>query len=398
MEKGLKRFFFLICILLVTTAIFIFLFIKYSQIGYVKEHIIVGSEDGAQTNYQIMLIIHYNSGLDSEENIYCDSRCKGDFGDVRFTDSSGNLLSYWIEEKTDFDRAKIWVKVPFIPAYPETTKIFFHYNNPSSSTTSNGGATFVIFDDFEDGIFNMALWENISMARGEVKETNGVLRLTSPSGSSQNPETGTTAQIMSKVSYTGECSAHVRWRQALFSGRGGAVIVSLLDDITVSPPWKGGYDLDWGSFTFAPDVYNKFLIPERDKDGNILQYTTWDLPFTEAQWLNFELKVLKDSAIVNADGVERMLLQNTDDYTDNETLQLGLHVNSWAGQPQSRITEYDWVFLRKLCDPEPTHSETSLLQKPIDQSIIVMLTLIIIGLIVGLYITIIFFLRKHLGN
>ena len=94
------------------------------------------------TDYQVLLEL---SGGDFPTEAQTD----GD--DIRFIDASDAELSYWIEE---FDypgnHAKIWVKVPSIPASGET-KLKMYYGNPSASAVSDGDNTFEFFDDFEDG-------------------------------------------------------------------------------------------------------------------------------------------------------------------------------------------------------------------------------------------------------
>lgn len=65
------------------------------------------------------------------------------------------------------------------------------------------------------------------------------------------------------------------------------------------------------------------------------------------------MKILADYAEIVIDDAEQGSLQSNQDYTDTETLELGMRVNSWVDASQPRVTEYDWVFLRKLCDPEP---------------------------------------------
>jgi len=118
-----------------------------------KSHEIVGSTAGAVTDYQIRIKVHYGSGTDSGEDVYLNGKCRTDFGDIRFTDSDGvTELSYWMEEKLDGDYAIFWVKVPYIPASPDTAIIYIYYGNPSATTTSNGVSTFIRFTDFEDGV------------------------------------------------------------------------------------------------------------------------------------------------------------------------------------------------------------------------------------------------------
>jgi hypothetical protein len=119
---------------------------------YRKEHTINGTAVGAQTDYNIPITVHYGAGSDSGQDVYCDSKCKTDFGDLRFTLPDGvTALDYWIESKTDSDKAEIWVKLNNIPASPDSTTIYVYFGNSGVSTTSNFGNTFPVFnDDFED--------------------------------------------------------------------------------------------------------------------------------------------------------------------------------------------------------------------------------------------------------
>ena len=125
---------------------------------YRKKHTITGSSAGAQSNYQVGIKVYYGSGTDGTETVtgvvfgkvYCNSKCKTDFGDIRFTKSDEtSLLDYWIERKTDSDHAIIWVEVESIPESPSTVDIYMYYGNAGASTTSNGPNTFPIFEDNE---------------------------------------------------------------------------------------------------------------------------------------------------------------------------------------------------------------------------------------------------------
>jgi len=68
--------------------------------------------------------------------------------DIRFTDANGNLLPYWIEERDAVNKkAKVWVKVPSIPAN-SSVEIWMYYGNSELESASDGEATFLLFDDF----------------------------------------------------------------------------------------------------------------------------------------------------------------------------------------------------------------------------------------------------------
>ena len=113
---------------------------------YRKGHVIVGSPSGSIENYQIRFVLHRTNGVDCGEHVYLGSKCKADFSDVRFADVNGQLLDYWIE-KIEGDYCVVWVKIPYIPQYPNGTKIYLYYGNPNAESLSNEN-TMPLFLDF----------------------------------------------------------------------------------------------------------------------------------------------------------------------------------------------------------------------------------------------------------
>ena len=107
---------------------------------YQREITIQENSGTTLANYQVLVEL---TGSDFPTETQSD----GD--DIRFTGADGKELSYWIEEY-DYSgkHAKIWVKVPNVPANSEA-KIKMYYGNPSASSQSNGDATFDIFEDFD---------------------------------------------------------------------------------------------------------------------------------------------------------------------------------------------------------------------------------------------------------
>jgi len=78
---------------------------------YRKSHTI-NPASGAGQNYQKRIIVHYGAGVDDNENVYLDGKCNSDFGDIRFTNSTGvTLIDYWIEEKINSNYAIIWIEI-----------------------------------------------------------------------------------------------------------------------------------------------------------------------------------------------------------------------------------------------------------------------------------------------
>jgi hypothetical protein len=105
----------------------------------------------ALTDYQI--IIRLNTAY-----LIQQGKMRSDCGDIRVTDSSGNLLPIWIDPATkNFWGTKIYVKVPSIPANGTVT-LYLFYGNPDATDISDGSATFDFFDDFSGTTLDTTKW------------------------------------------------------------------------------------------------------------------------------------------------------------------------------------------------------------------------------------------------
>lgn len=111
-----------------------------------RQKITIANTGSVQSNYPTKLTISYDSDM------------KSDFSDIRFTNSSGTALSYWLENKTDSSSATAWVKVDSLTG-GGTTDIYMYYGNGSATTESNGNNVFQLFDDFNSGSVDTAKWD-----------------------------------------------------------------------------------------------------------------------------------------------------------------------------------------------------------------------------------------------
>lgn len=68
---------------------------------------------------------------------------RGDFRDIRFADKFGQPLPYYIESKTDFLTAEVWVKLP-----ANDKKIKLYYGNGAVVSESSANDVFDFYDDF----------------------------------------------------------------------------------------------------------------------------------------------------------------------------------------------------------------------------------------------------------
>jgi hypothetical protein len=118
-----------------------------------KSHVLTAGT-GAGANYQMRIHIIYGAGADSGEDMYCDSLCKTDFTDIRFTSSDEQtLLSYWLQSKTDSNNAVFWVKVTEDLDADKT--IFVYYGNATATSLSSQANTFINVISGVVGAWNM---------------------------------------------------------------------------------------------------------------------------------------------------------------------------------------------------------------------------------------------------
>lgn len=91
------------------------------------------SDTAKSQEVQALVYIDYVSGM------------KSDFGDLRFTDTSNNILPYYVDYYTASDKVRLWVRVP-----ANQTSIYYYYGNSSATSESNGDNTFYFFDELYD--------------------------------------------------------------------------------------------------------------------------------------------------------------------------------------------------------------------------------------------------------
>ena len=132
---------------------------------YQREIVIQENSGETLTNYQVYVQL---SGGDFPTS------ARSDGADIRFMDASENELSYWIESWDYVGRsARMWVKVPKIPAKDEAS-ILMYYGNPSATSISDGAATFELFDHFEGTSLDETKW---CINDGTPTVSNSVLSL-----------------------------------------------------------------------------------------------------------------------------------------------------------------------------------------------------------------------------
>lgn len=137
-RRGLPSWF-LIFYFLVLAGVFWFFMLNPSYAwlegwNYRREITVTEQSGSTLTNYPVLVPLN-SSNFDF-------SKANSDGSDIRFTDTSDNLLDYWIEEwDSTGETAKIWVKVPSIPA-SGTVTIYMYYGNSGATSESNFSTAF----------------------------------------------------------------------------------------------------------------------------------------------------------------------------------------------------------------------------------------------------------------
>ena len=131
---------------------------RYSRLPTYKpewrwtRRVIITEQSGNDlTDYQVLVTLTWKN--------FEFHKAEADGRDIRFVDpSTWRFLPYWIE-KWDSENylAKVWVKVPSIPAN-STKEIYLLYGNPDATSESNGDNVFDFFDDFEGTDLDTTKW------------------------------------------------------------------------------------------------------------------------------------------------------------------------------------------------------------------------------------------------
>ena len=303
--------------------------------AYRKSHV-VNSASGAGTNYQVKITVYYGSGTDSGENVYLNSHCRTDFGDIRFTKSDRvTLLDYWMESKTDSNNAVFWVKIAD-DLSTNAVVIYLYYGNPTATTTSNGTNTFDDFDDF----LTDTLANYVQIDSGWSINTHASGYLVSPSSGE--------GFIAKSKSLSRAYAVRAR------------VYMSAFD---------AGVGFIWGTAGGSKDSISGYIANYYPSTtySQLLKYVSGsstklaNLPESNVGWYIMEIRATSSTLTVITDTTQDA---NVTDTTFTTLNGVGFRQNSTS------TNLLDWWVLRKFVYPEPSHGswgseETNLVKKVI---------------------------------
>ncbi|HWR64036.1 MAG TPA: DUF2341 domain-containing protein [Candidatus Thermoplasmatota archaeon] len=144
-------------------------------------------------DYQMKITIGFSSSA-TNVDVHLEGKCKTDFSDVRFTNKNNSAeLSYWMENKTNGDKAQFWIKTNGEDA------LNIYYGNASASSKSNASAVFLFFDDFSGSSLDTNKWDQINSGTGTITINAG--NITIASSGDWWSTTDSSRTIISKTSF-----------------------------------------------------------------------------------------------------------------------------------------------------------------------------------------------------
>lgn len=269
---------------------------------YRKAHNITGSTAGEQINYPMMINVHYDHGVDSDGEVYLDGKCRADFGDIRFTDSTGDNFDYWMQQKVDSDQALFWVEIKHIPESPNWITFYIYYGNLNATTSSNKDWTFSLATPFEDGTeqgwsiswLTYVTWDGVSTYAYEGNYSRGAGRAYGTSNA-------------------GNGNFHEYFRKTVY----------------LSP---GSYLVEGAGAFASQDSYKTPIAMKLWANGVAIASVT--SPGTQWHWLSGNFTLSSGGRII---------------------IDMEFHLLTQGLSNGSESYYVDSIFVRKWCDPEPVH-------------------------------------------
>ncbi len=279
--------------------------------------ITITNSGSALTDYQVLVQLSGSSFPTTSSN----------GADIRFIDSDGNELNYWIESWNNAGRsATIWVKVGSISANGET-KIKMFYGNSGANTISNGVKTFEFFDDFSEDTIGINWIRPAGTGAAIVGGQAKVPMALNDAG-----------YLYTTISYKRPLIIESRVKSNRASQPGNFI------------PFSIGYNdgLEYWKNSYGFTLYGNNLSITKTGKGLVASVSQT----TAANTYYILSAILSSSNIITKlYNDERSLLNsvsfNDIDY-DNERIMLDTY------GADDGYGYYDWVIIRKYASPEPT--------------------------------------------
>jgi len=294
------------------------------------------------TNYQVAINISYDSDMNS------------DFSDLRFTyynesDDTETEIPYWIEDKVDSSWARVWVKVPYIPANGNAT-VYMYYGNSEATSESNvdevwGGSVFAFYDfvsgeatDWVGG-YNLTCGSGVSFTSegADFSSASGTCYYDYVSGDGWYNLHDLTIVIIGKVTDTGQSAIHY---YGLTTSTGGHVKTNIY--------FSKGTEY-WRLHDHSANTIT--LTQSASLDTNWHIWVAWQ------DATNGNFKAYKDNSLVGSRGWDGSYYFSSAEYWSVGGLKFETHDYVYK-QVIKRVIVYDEAIstIPTFYYPEPTYS------------------------------------------
>ncbi|KKN15047.1 hypothetical protein LCGC14_0989970, partial [marine sediment metagenome] len=281
---------------------------------YRKPITITNSTAGALVDYQVQVDI-------DTQALIASGKMKTDGSDIRFFNTSDELLPYWIESGINTTSTNIWIKVDSIAASPSPTTLYMYYGNPEAVEASNGDDVFAFFDDFSGSALDSSKWTRFNSP--SIVLSSGIMSL-------GFVDFGVTRNITSTTKVTPPLVLEEKYR---LSNVGCGI---------------GGLKTLVGSM--GPGVLDKTFSTEYSHyyDGGSVA-----LGATDQNWHTYKQSIFGTTSIYDRDGTvdTRTMANNNDGSNLNVKLEGTSSSNCYPF-----MTGWDFVRVRKYASTEPSVS------------------------------------------
>ncbi len=141
--------------------------------AYRKAVSVANSAGSTLTNYQVSITV-------DTATLITAGKLQADCDDIRITDTTGKLISHWVEDggtgSCNSTTTRVWTKLPSIPT--SGTTVYLYYGNSTAASVSNGATTFDMFDTFSGSTVDANTWTTT----GSPSVSSGTVALSSSAG------------------------------------------------------------------------------------------------------------------------------------------------------------------------------------------------------------------------
>lgn len=234
-----------------------------------------------QETYQQDIVIHRTTGTAYNEtsggletwHIYVGDHCREDYGDIRFTNSTGAELAYYLWPDYDSSSARFAVR---LEGADQSGALTVWYGNPSATTTSDGDAAFHLFDQFDGTAIDTGKW---TVQGGSPYIQDGTLVLPSVTNiySKNTINLNNTIVARSKIDRMTGTNAHLIGAKDTIGSGGGiygfgiCTYSNMIQGHNIREDYAENY-VDFG----AAEYTNEYYICEIRKAGSTNYYSTTD--------------------------------------------------------------------------------------------------------------------------